>query len=149
MNYTLKNGRHIELAPEDLEGITWMCWKQTFRDMAEDFVSQYSSVPNLYTEDDKDELAERITNYFFCDEDLDNMKIRHAEAVTEEMDEELETKKKGGIANMCTWRLTCSIDADNIDYEEIITSNAEPDYWTCYAIAESHGCQFFEVEEVE
>lgn len=50
---------------------------------------------------------------------------------------------------MRTWRLTCSIDADNIDYEEIITSETEPDYWTCYAIAENHGCVFFDVEEVE
>jgi hypothetical protein len=50
---------------------------------------------------------------------------------------------------MRTWRLTCSIDADNIDYEEIITSETEPDYWTCYAIAEDHGCEFFNVTEVQ
>ena len=50
---------------------------------------------------------------------------------------------------MHTWRLTCSIDADNIDYEETITCETEPDYWTCYAIAESHGCEYFNVQEVE
>ena len=61
----------------------------------------------------------------------------------------MRSKKKGGFTNMRTWRLTCSIDADNIDYEEIITSETEPDYWTCYAIAENHGCVFFDVEEVE
>lgn len=63
--------------------------------------------------------------------------------------ENLENEKKGEIANMRNWRLTCSIDADNIDHEEDIFSDTKPDYWTCYAIAESHGCQFFDVEEVK
>ena len=94
MNYTLKSGKHIDLTPEDLEGITWMCWEQTFRAMADDFLSWYSTIPNLYTEDDKDELAERITNLFFSDEDLDNMKIRHAETAIAEMDEEIENNNK-------------------------------------------------------
>ena len=60
MNYTLKNGRHIELAPEDLGGITWMCLESEIRDMLDGFVSWHSSVPSLYTEDAKDELAERM-----------------------------------------------------------------------------------------
>ena len=48
---------------------------------------------------------------------------------------------------MKKWRLICSVDADNIDYEETLFSDAEPDYWTCYSIAESHGCLFFDVAE--
>ena len=60
----------------------------------------------------------------------------------------IENEKKGENMNMRTWRLTCSTDAVNIDYEEIIYSDTEPDFWTCHAIAENHGCQFFDVEEV-
>ena len=61
----------------------------------------------------------------------------------------IENEKKRGTTNMHTWRFACSIDADNIDYKETITCETEPDYWTCYAIAESHGCEFFDVQEVE
>ena len=31
---------------------------------------------------------------------------------------------------MKKWILTCSVDAVEIDYEEIITSDTEPDFWT-------------------
>ena len=48
---------------------------------------------------------------------------------------------------MKKWILTCSIDAIDIDYEEIITSDTEPDFWTCSEIAESHGCDFWTVDE--
>ena len=50
---------------------------------------------------------------------------------------------------MRKWRIVCSVDADGIDYEDVICSDTEPDYWTCYNIAESHGCQYFEVTEME
>ena len=50
---------------------------------------------------------------------------------------------------MKKWRLICSVDADKIDYEETILSDTEPDFWTCYAIAESHNCSFFDVSEEE
>ena len=50
---------------------------------------------------------------------------------------------------MKKWRIICSLDANNIDYEEIIVSDSEPDYWTCYAIAERHNCPFFNVTEAE
>lgn len=89
MTYKLKNGSQIELTDEDLGRISWMFWEQTFREMADDFLSWNSKAPQLYSEEDKDELAERITNLYFSDEDLDDMKIRHAKTVIEEMDEEL------------------------------------------------------------
>ena len=48
---------------------------------------------------------------------------------------------------MKKWILTCSIDAIDIDYEEIITSDTEPDFWTCSEIAQAHGCDFWTVDE--
>ena len=48
---------------------------------------------------------------------------------------------------MKKWILTCSIDAVDIDYEEIITSDTEPDFWTCDRIAQEHGCDFWTVDE--
>jgi len=48
---------------------------------------------------------------------------------------------------MKKWILTCSIDAVDIDYEEIITSDTEPDFWTCSEIAQAHGCDFWTVDE--
>ena len=56
---------------------------------------------------------------------------------------------KGGNANMRNWIITCSADGIDIDHEEIIASDNEPDYWTCYTIAKSHNCEFFNVEEVK
>ena len=50
---------------------------------------------------------------------------------------------------MKTWYLDCSVDATNIDYSEIIQSETEPDFWTCYTIAEDHSCAFFTVSEAE
>ena len=49
---------------------------------------------------------------------------------------------------MKKWNLTCSIDASNIDYETIIESETEPDFWTCQTIAEDHGCSFWTLDEV-
>lgn len=49
---------------------------------------------------------------------------------------------------MKKWLLTASVDGVNIDYEEIIESNDEPGFWTCYEIAEAHGCDFFSVDEI-
>lgn len=45
--------------------------------------------------------------------------------------------------------LICSVDGVNIDYEEIITADAAPGFWECYHIAESHGCSFFTIDEIE
>ena len=47
------------------------------------------------------------------------------------------------------WILTASIDGNMVDYEEIIESENEPDFWTCYNIAYDHGCDFFSIEELE
>ena len=50
---------------------------------------------------------------------------------------------------MNKWRIICSRDAAEIDYEEIISSEAEPNFWACYEIAENHGCAYFDVVMVE
>ena len=50
---------------------------------------------------------------------------------------------------MNKWRIICSRDAVEIDYEEIISSEAEPDFFTFHEIAEKHGCAFFDVNMVE
>ena len=50
---------------------------------------------------------------------------------------------------MKKWLLTCSIDAIDIDYETIIESNTEPDFWTCYEIAENHGCSWFLLDAID
>lgn len=49
---------------------------------------------------------------------------------------------------MKNWILECSIDADMIDYEEVIQSETEPDFWTCFNIAEEHSCPWFTVSEL-
>ena len=49
---------------------------------------------------------------------------------------------------MIKWLLTASADAINIDYETIITSDGEPDFWTCYEIAQAAGCEWWIVENV-
>lgn len=49
---------------------------------------------------------------------------------------------------MKSWILECSADADMIDYEEVIQSETEPDFWTCFYIAEEHGCPWFTVSEL-
>lgn len=50
---------------------------------------------------------------------------------------------------MKKWILTASTDGIDIDYEEIITSEQEPDFWDCYTKAQEHGCDFFTVNEME
>lgn len=49
---------------------------------------------------------------------------------------------------MKTWELTASIDGANIDFATLIDSDTEPDFWTCYNIADAHGCPYFSVSEV-
>lgn len=49
---------------------------------------------------------------------------------------------------MKKWLLTCSVDAVNIDHEEIIESETEPDFWTCHEIANAHGCEWWSLEEI-
>ena len=46
------------------------------------------------------------------------------------------------------WIITCSVDAIDIDYEQKIKSEEEPDFWTCEAIARSHGCDYWSLEAV-
>jgi len=49
---------------------------------------------------------------------------------------------------MKTYLLTCSVDGNMVDYEEIIKADSEPDFWTQYEIAEKHGCSFFNCIEI-
>ncbi|MBP5717376.1 MAG: hypothetical protein J6X53_00145 [Abditibacteriota bacterium] len=48
---------------------------------------------------------------------------------------------------MKKYRLVCSIDAIDIDYETEIVSDVEPGFWDCYEIAEEHGCSFWDLWE--
>lgn len=48
---------------------------------------------------------------------------------------------------MKKWLLTCSVDAVDIDYDEIIESESEPDFWTCNNIADEHSCSWWIIEE--
>ena len=50
---------------------------------------------------------------------------------------------------MKKWWLTCSVDAVDIDYETIIESEKEPDFWTCENIARENGCEWWSIEEVK
>ena len=45
------------------------------------------------------------------------------------------------------WLLTCSKDAIDIDFETIIESDTEPDFWECDSIAQEHGCDWWFVDE--
>lgn len=49
---------------------------------------------------------------------------------------------------MKNWRLAASRDGERIDFETIIESDTEPDFWTCYDLAAANNCEFFTVEEV-
>ena len=48
---------------------------------------------------------------------------------------------------MKKWILTASVDAVNIDFETVIESENEPDFWTCEAIASAHDCNFWTIDE--
>lgn len=50
---------------------------------------------------------------------------------------------------MKKWELVCSKEAIDIDYETIIESEDEPDFWTCYEIAMDHDCGFWTISELE
>lgn len=50
---------------------------------------------------------------------------------------------------MKTWLLTMSCDGNDIDAEEIITSDTEPNFWDCYEIAERNRCEFFSCEPLD
>lgn len=50
---------------------------------------------------------------------------------------------------MKKWRLTCSIDAVDIDYETVIESESEPGFWECHNIAEEHGCEWWSLDEIK
>ena len=49
---------------------------------------------------------------------------------------------------MKQYRLTCSVDGINIDFECIIEADTEPSFWECYAIAEARGCEYFMIAEL-
>lgn len=49
---------------------------------------------------------------------------------------------------MKKWLLTCSVDGNEIDYEEIIESDEEPGFWECNDIAQDHGCELWSLGEL-
>ena len=138
MNYTLKNGTHIELSSEDCEDIIWMYWKNAIRNMADDCLSLYSSNPSLYTEHDKDNLAERITNLFFSDEDLDEMKYRHAETVIEEMDEEFNCHVNKCLCTHYSSQDYKILTWNKEDYEELLSSFTDDELCEMYYFVYHH-----------
>ncbi len=50
---------------------------------------------------------------------------------------------------MRKWEIVMSKDGIDIDAVEIIKSESEPGYWTCDAIAQDHGCDWWYVAEIE
>ena len=48
---------------------------------------------------------------------------------------------------MKKWLLQCSTDGDMVDYDEIIESETEPEYWQCQEIAENHDCELWCIDE--
>lgn len=50
---------------------------------------------------------------------------------------------------MKKWHFVASRDGAYIDFETILISDTEPDFWTCYDLAALHDCEFFDVREVE
>lgn len=49
--------------------------------------------------------------------------------------------------NIKKWILTCSTDAIEINFQTVLFSETEPDFWTCEAIAAANNCEWFFVEE--
>ena len=44
------------------------------------------------------------------------------------------------------WLFTASVDAVGIDFETILESESEPDFWTCDNLANEHGCEWWSIE---
>lgn len=50
---------------------------------------------------------------------------------------------------MKKWRLVCTIDAVDIDFETIIESEEEPGFWDCEEIAHDHDCEWWSLEAID
>ena len=50
---------------------------------------------------------------------------------------------------MKTFEIVCSKDGINVDHIETVIAEEEPSFWECYSIAESHGCEWFYVTELD
>ena len=61
---------------------------------------------------------------------------------------ELHTTEEPQPVTPKRWRLTASRDGNGVDFETVITSEDEPEWWTCYDLAAAHGCDWFDVVEV-
>ena len=64
-------------------------------------------------------------------------------------EEEYDNTVKAVESSPCKWLLTASKDGINVDFETIIASETEPDFWTCYEIADAHDCTLWSVEQIE
>lgn len=49
--------------------------------------------------------------------------------------------------NIKKWLLTASVDAISIDFETVLFSETEPDFWTCENIATANNCEWWTLEE--
>ena len=50
---------------------------------------------------------------------------------------------------MKKWILTASRDGILVDYETTLESENEPDFWTCYEIADKNDCTLWSIDEFE
>ena len=48
---------------------------------------------------------------------------------------------------MNTYVLECSATGIFVDYATELHADTEPDFWTCYEIAQKHGCDYFTITE--
>lgn len=46
------------------------------------------------------------------------------------------------------WLLMCSTDAVYVNFEQVIQSESEPDWWYCQEIAEENGCEWWCLEKL-
>lgn len=49
---------------------------------------------------------------------------------------------------MKKWLLTCSIDGNLVDFQTVLFSENEPDFWTCFDIANANNCDYFTIYEL-
>ena len=47
---------------------------------------------------------------------------------------------------MKTYLFTASKDGISIDFETVIISGSEPNFWELYELAQAHGCELFTCE---